>query len=104
MSQKAMTRHVTPLPGYRAAGAQDLIDRCNGLADTQLLQVLRQVAPEELATQGTSAVVACCLGVLRNSPRSRRFDQTYRCFRYTERALILCRTHYGQDNFYAQTF
>jgi uncharacterized protein YhjY with autotransporter beta-barrel domain len=42
--------------GRRSAGTQDLIDRCNGLASTQPDAALRQVAGEEVATQGTNAV------------------------------------------------
>src|SRR5712691_10453975 len=40
----------------RQAGTQDLVDRCNDLASTQQNEVLRQVAPEEVATQGKNAV------------------------------------------------
>ena len=40
----------------RSAGTQDLIDRCNDLAATQQNPVLKQVASEEVSTQGRSAV------------------------------------------------
>ena len=40
----------------RSTGTQDLVNRCNDLAPTQRNEVLRQVAPEEVATQGTNAV------------------------------------------------
>jgi uncharacterized protein with beta-barrel porin domain len=40
----------------RSAGTRDLINRCNELAGTQPDAALRQVAAEEVATQGTTAV------------------------------------------------
>jgi uncharacterized protein YhjY with autotransporter beta-barrel domain len=39
-----------------ASATQDLTDRCNDLAPTQQPAALRQVADEEIATQGTSSV------------------------------------------------
>jgi uncharacterized protein YhjY with autotransporter beta-barrel domain len=42
--------------GARSAGTQDLVDRCNDLAATQQDPVLKQVASEEVSTQGRSAV------------------------------------------------
>ena len=43
-------------PGTRSAGTQDLIAVCNDLAPTQQNPILRQVASEEVATQGRNAV------------------------------------------------
>lgn len=40
----------------RAAGTRDLINRCNEMASTQPDAALRQVAAEEVTTQGTNAV------------------------------------------------
>src|SRR5262245_34131008 len=42
--------------GSRSTGTQDLIDRCNDLAPTQQNEVLRQIAPEEVGTQGMNAI------------------------------------------------
>jgi uncharacterized protein YhjY with autotransporter beta-barrel domain len=48
---------VNQIPiGTRSAGTQDLVDRCNDLAATQQNPVLKQVASEEVSSQGRSAV------------------------------------------------
>jgi outer membrane lipase/esterase len=48
---------LNQIPGSRrSAGTQDLVTRCNELASTQSDAALRQVAGEEVATQGTNAV------------------------------------------------